>query len=145
LIEVGSHDLAVRKVLDGEIDAGAAKDTVFDRLAGEDPRIERELRILAESDPVPENALVVRSTVRIPCARCHEKVGAGIRSAAAEELDEPRIRERLRELLLNLDGTEEGRRILGAVGADRFIETTDADYRNLYRMIDELWLGPPPE
>lgn len=145
LVEVGSHDLAIRKVLDGEVDAGAAKDLVFDRLAREDPRIERELRVLAKSEPVPENALVVRSTVRIPCARCHERVGAGIRSAAAEELNEPRIRERLRQLLLNLDQTQDGRHILEALGADRFIETTDADYANLYRMIDELWLGAPPE
>jgi phosphate transport system substrate-binding protein len=138
IVFAGSHDTSIRKVLDGEVDAGAAKDLVFRQLAAEDPRIDTELTILAESQPVPENALAIRPAMEIACISCHRDVGPGIDSSAAEQLDGLFVRDRLREELLGLDGTAEGRLVLEAFGADRFVETTDADYENLYRMIHEV-------
>lgn len=73
---VGSHDMSILKVLNGEIAAGAAKDLIYEKLAREDPRIEREMNILGRSVPVPENALVVRKNIDFVCFNCHKEIGS---------------------------------------------------------------------
>ncbi len=133
---VGSHDVSILKVLYGEIEAGAAKDLIYQKLAREDPTIERELLILAESAPVPENALVIREDVDFVCFHCHQQ--SGKKDPNAPDSDEGYsvdLKEKFKELLLNLQETPEGREVLRTFGADRFIETTDSDYRELYQMI----------
>jgi phosphonate transport system substrate-binding protein len=106
----GSHDAAIHAVLDGKADAGAAKNTVYDRLRAEDPRIDRELRILAESPPVPSNGLCVRR---------------GLPRALVEKLQ---------RALLALDRDPEGLAVLKQFGALRFIETSSEDYRPVFEM-----------
>ena len=144
IVYAGSHDTSVRKVLSGEVKAGAAKDLVFDRLAEEDPRVLDELVIIAESLPVPENALVIRSNINIACISCHQQTEGGAASSGGNGLRDFDLAARLREELLGMDRTDEGRQALSALGADRFVETSDADYENLYGMIDELWAGSHP-
>lgn len=100
----GSHDAAITAVLDGKADVGAAKHSVLDRVRREDPRVDRELAILASSPTVPSNGLCVRGEL------------------------EADLREALRRALLDLDGDPEGARVLAQFGALRFIETTAADY-----------------
>lgn len=73
---VGSHDMSILKVLNGEIAAGAAKDLIYEKLAREDPRIEKEMNILGRSVPVPENALVVRKNIDFVCFNCHKEIGS---------------------------------------------------------------------
>ncbi len=136
---VGSHDVAILKVLYGEIEAGAAKDLIFEKLAREDPTIERELVILAESDPVPENALVIRRDIDFVCFNCHQPTaGKGGEKLQLEKNYSVNLRNRLKEILLTLSKSPEGREILRNFGADRFVETTHDDYRELYRMIEDL-------
>ena len=43
----GSHDAAIQAVLDKHADIGAAKHSIYDRLRASDPRIDKELLILA--------------------------------------------------------------------------------------------------
>jgi phosphonate transport system substrate-binding protein len=100
----GTHEDAVRDVLDGKADVGAAKNTVFQRLAKEDPRVREKLTVLARSLDVPENAIALRS-----------------------DLDPP-VRSRLKEVLLNMHRDPEGKRVLERFEAREFIETTDRDY-----------------
>lgn len=100
----GTHEDAVYDVLNGKADIGAAKNTVFHRMAKEDPRIGKELVVLARSPDVPENALALR-----------------------KDLDAP-VRGRLKEALLNMHLDPDGKRVLERFGALRFIETTDEDY-----------------
>jgi phosphonate transport system substrate-binding protein len=104
----GTHEAAIRDVLDGKADAGAAKNTVFDRLASLDPRVRTDLVILARSREVPENGLAVR-----------------------KDLD-PALKRKLEDVLLSMHGDPLGRRILDAFGARRFIPTSDEDYRPVY-------------
>ncbi|NDY42864.1 phosphate/phosphite/phosphonate ABC transporter substrate-binding protein [Dissulfurirhabdus thermomarina] len=104
----GTHEDAIMDVLEGRADVGAAKNTVFARMARENPAVERELRILATSPEVPENGLAVRS-----------------------DLD-PALKRKLKDVLLGMAADPEGRRLLRAFGARRFIETRDADYRPVY-------------
>jgi phosphonate transport system substrate-binding protein len=100
----GTHEDAVHDVLNGKADIGAAKNTVFNRLAKEDPRIGKDLVVLARSPDVPENALALRKDLEAP------------------------VRSRLKEALLNMHMDPDGKQVLERFGALRFIETTDEDY-----------------
>jgi len=105
---VGSHDATIMAVLDGDADVGAAKSSVFDRLNLENPRIKKELTILATSHPVPSNGLCVRP-------------------------DLPNeVKQRLKTLLLKLHLSPEGGTVLERLGALRFEETTRADYQPVF-------------
>ncbi|HEX9049157.1 MAG TPA: phosphate/phosphite/phosphonate ABC transporter substrate-binding protein [Anaeromyxobacter sp.] len=106
----GSHDASVRAVLDREADVGAAKHSVFDRVRRDDPRVERELVILANSPPVPSNGLCVRQDM------------------------EPDLREALRRALLDLAGDATGGAVLARFGALRFVETSAEDYRPVFEL-----------
>ncbi len=101
----GSHDAAISAVLNGKADVGAAKHSIYDRVRKDDPRIDRELLIVARSPWVPSNGLCVR-----------------------KDLDEA-TKQKLREALLNIDRDPEGKTVLEKFGAIRFIETTERDYR----------------
>ncbi len=112
----GTHEAAVRDVLDGKADAGAAKNTVYYRLAREDPRILKELTILERSPDVPENGLALK-----------------------RDLGEA-IRGRIGEILLSMHEDPEGAAILKRFGAIRFIPTSDRDYEPVYRYAREIGL-----
>lgn len=100
----GSHDASLAAVLDRKADVGAAKDTVYERVRAEDPRVDCELRIIATSPPVPSNGLCVRREM------------------------EPDLREALRRALLDLASEPDGAQVLLQFGALRFVETTARDY-----------------
>jgi len=100
----GTHEDAVYDVLKGKADIGAAKNTVFNRLAKGDPRIGKELVVLARSPDVPENALALRKDLEAP------------------------VRNLLKGALLNMHMDPDGKQVLERFGALRFIETTDEDY-----------------
>ncbi|MBP2685662.1 MAG: phosphonate transporter, periplasmic phosphonate-binding protein, partial [Deltaproteobacteria bacterium] len=70
----------------------------------EDPRIGKELVVLARSPDVPENALALRKDLEAP------------------------VRNRLKEALLAMHNDPDGKQVLERFGALRFIETTDEDY-----------------
>lgn len=110
----GSHDAAILAVLNREADIGAAKNTIFDQLAGENPRIEQELIILATSGVVPQNCLAVR-----------------------KDLD-PVLKAELKQALLEMDKTPEGAEALRKFGARGFVETTDRDYAYLYTLTAQV-------
>jgi phosphonate transport system substrate-binding protein len=100
----GTHEDAILDVLNGKADIGAAKNTVYYRLAGTDERVLNELDILDRSPDVPENALALRS-----------------------DLDNT-LKKRIREALLGMDQDSEGMQVLKGFGQARFIETTNQDY-----------------
>jgi phosphonate transport system substrate-binding protein len=106
----GSHDAAITAVLERDADIGAAKHSVYDRVRAENPRVDRELLILASSPPVPSNGLCVRPTL------------------------EADLREALRRALLDLEGDPGGPQVLKQFGALRFIETTSRDYAPVIEM-----------
>ncbi len=134
---VGSHDAAVEMVLNKTVDAGAAKDLIFEKLAAENPRIKQELVVIARSDPVPDNALIIRRKLNIMCYHCHLGDDAYPPKSIKVKLCDY-FTQQLRKSLLNLDKTPEGRQVLRNLGADRFVSTSDEDYKNLYKMVREL-------
>jgi len=106
----GSHDAAVQAVLNKEADIGAAKNTIYDQMASENPRIEKELVILASSGVVPQNCLAVR-----------------------KDLD-PELKNALKRTLLDMDKDPVGAKALQQFGARGFVETTIQDYEYLYQL-----------
>lgn len=110
----GTHEGTIDDILAGKADIGAAKHTVYNRSAAENPRVERELMILARSDDVPENALALRKDI------------------------EGSLRGKLLRALIAMHADPEGAKVLNAFGARRFIETTDDDYNPVLTYTKEL-------
>jgi phosphonate transport system substrate-binding protein len=106
----GSHDAAIKAVLDKKADIGAAKHSVYDRERKHDPRVDSELSILAESPHVPSNGLCVRK-------------GLG-----------DSLKNKLKTILLGLDSDPDGKLVLQQFGAIKFIETTAKDYQPVLDM-----------
>ena len=112
----GTHEDAIRDVLDGKADIGAAKNTVFERLAAKDVRLIDELLVLARSPDVPANALAVR-----------------------KNLDEA-LKIKLRDILLQMDHDEQGLKVLHEFGAKAFIETSEKDYEPVFIYAEKIRL-----
>jgi len=109
----GSHDGAIDAVLEGTADVGAAKNTIYERMLESHPSLTNELVILAKSPRVPSNGLSVR-----------------------KDLD-PKLRDKLQELLLNLHHVPEGVEVLKKLGAKRFVETNREDYKPVLQLAKE--------
>jgi phosphonate transport system substrate-binding protein len=106
----GSHDAAINAVLNRQADVGAAKHSIYERIRELDPRVDRELLILAESPRVPSNGLLVRS---------------GLPES---------IKAKLKSVLLGLHSDPDGKIVLMQFGALKFIETTANDYHPVFEM-----------
>lgn len=113
----GTHEDAIYDVLNRKADIGAAKNTVYEKLAAADKRIKLELVVLERSPDVPENGLAVR-----------------------KDLDDM-IKKKLKEALLGMYGDPEGIAVLKDFGTQRFIETTDKDYLPVYQYAQEIHLN----
>ena len=100
----GTHEDAIYDVLNRKADIGAAKNTVFQRLAKADPRIMKELVVLERSPDVPENALALRKDI------------------------DASVRDRLKDALLKMNLDPDGKKVLEQFGAQRFIETRNEEY-----------------
>ncbi len=100
----GSHDAAIYAVLNKDAEIGAAKNTIFDMLAREDPNVKENLVILEKSPYVPSN-------------------GLGLRKDISTE-----IKQKLKKALLEMHDDADGRDILEEFGVQKFIETTKEDY-----------------
>ena len=113
----GSHDAAIDAVLTGQMDIGAAKHSVYDRVRKEDPRVDKELVIIAVSPWVPSNGLCVR-----------------------KDLDAS-LQKNLKEALISLQSDAAGEKILKEFGAIGFIETSAKDYKPVSDMAKEAGIN----
>lgn len=109
----GSHDAAILSVLNREADVGAAKDTIFNLMKKNNPRIQNELVILAESPLVPSNGLMLR-----------------------RNLDQA-LKARLKKALLELESDPEGKAVLDRMSFQRFIPTKASDYDPVFRLAEK--------
>ena len=112
----GTHDDVIYDVLNRKADIGAAKSTVYQRLAKADPRVPGELVVLERSPDVPENGLAFRKDI------------------------DPHVRKRVKDALLNMDRDPDGKVVLEQFGAKRFIETTNADYAVVLKYVEDIHL-----
>jgi len=116
---VGTHDDAVREVMAGRVDAGAAKNLRLDDYLAEHP--EASVRRLEQGPEVPNNALIVSARL------------------------DPALVDQLVEILSTMHESEEGRATLEAFGARRFVPCSAEEYRAIDEMtqdLGDLWSGP---
>lgn len=106
----GSPEASIQAVLNKEADVGAAESTIYDLLAAENARVEKELVVLASSSVLPLNCLAVR-----------------------RDLD-PELKNALKKTLLDMEKDTDGIKTLRQFGARGFIETNDRDYDYFYRL-----------
>lgn len=109
----GSHDAAIKAVIAGQAEVGAAKNSVYDWFCQREPDAAKKLKILYTSPPVPQNGLAIR---------------AG---------EDPELRKKLKALLLGLHNDTEGLAVLQKLGASRFTETREDDYKPVYDLAAE--------
>lgn len=100
----GSNASAIFAVLDGRADIGSAKNTTFDNLVKNDPSIGQELKVLARSSKVPEITLCIKSKIA------------------------PDFREKLTDILLQMDKSPAGRKVLEQFKARRFVKSSKEDF-----------------
>ncbi len=112
----GTHEDAIHDVLSKKADIGAAKNSVFERMAQADPRVRLELEILEKSPDVPENALAVRNNL------------------------DSSMKKAIQETLLNMHNDPAGKTVLKNFGARKFIQTTDKDYDPVFAYAREIKL-----
>ncbi|MBI5910807.1 MAG: phosphate/phosphite/phosphonate ABC transporter substrate-binding protein [Betaproteobacteria bacterium] len=104
----GSHDASVYAVLQGKASIGAAKDTVYDWVRAKEPRIDKELVVLARSGEFPSNGLGVRKDM------------------------DASLKAKLKSALLHLHDRPQGMQVLAALGSKRFAETMVEDYQPVF-------------
>ena len=107
----GSHESAAWAVYSREADVGAVKNHIFNNLKRDDPNFAEQMMVLAKSKDVPSNSFAV-----------------------SPHLD-PRLREKIQELLLSMHVDPQGRKKLIKFGAQKFIVTTDDHYQPCYEML----------
>ncbi len=112
----GTHEDAILDVLNKKADIGAAKNTAFQRLANENPRILKELVVLDRSPDVPENAFALRKDIDVS------------------------VRNSLKESLLTMHLDPAGKQVLERFGALKFIETTNKDYAIVVKYAEHIHL-----
>ncbi|MBI4843749.1 MAG: phosphate/phosphite/phosphonate ABC transporter substrate-binding protein [Nitrospirae bacterium] len=113
----GSHDAAIYAVLNKEADVGCAKNTIFERLAAEDPSVKNDLVIIAKSPFFPSN-------------------GMGLRN----DIDQP-TRAKLQSVLLDMENSPEGKKVLDEFGAVKFIKTSEDDYLPVFEIAKKAGLN----
>lgn len=118
VIYTGSHDASILSVFTGGADIGCASDLIFNKLTRENPAMRERLLILANSAPVPANVLgIIKGT-------------------------DNAMKKRLRDALMNMEKTPEGRDALSTLGAVRFIETKRSEFEPILEMLNALGLKP---
>lgn len=112
----GSHEAAIRAVLNRQADIGGAKNTVVARFRKESKVFDVAVAIVNENPQggLPENTFAVRKGL------------------------EPSHRQKLKKALLAMHTDPGGKRILTKFGAGRFIATTDEDFKALYAWVRHL-------
>jgi phosphate/phosphite/phosphonate ABC transporter binding protein len=108
------HDIVVYKVLDRQADCGTVKDGVYDKLAKSDERVKKELVIVATSQPFPDGNVMFR------------------KGAPAD------LVKATREAFLGMEKAVEAKPALDAVGADRFIPSSQKDYAPLAKAVASI-------
>ena len=106
----GSHESAILGVLDGRAAIGSAKSTVYMNMVNSDPSIGQELEIIAQSPKVPEVTLCIKSEIDLE------------------------LREKLRNILLQMDKTADGLKVLSQFKAKRFVGSRKEDFAIIEKM-----------
>jgi phosphonate transport system substrate-binding protein len=110
VVEAGSHERALKLILNHRIDWAAIDCTVLEEKFRQDPSLTDQLRVVKTFGPNP-----------IPPWVAHRSVPGG-------------LLERLRDAFLSLHESEDGQIVLRRLHMARFVSVGDADYNPIRRM-----------
>ncbi len=111
---VGSQESSIMNAFLRLSDAGATWPPPWRALQREHPQEASELKVIWQTDPLINNSVMVRDDVP------------------------PALSARVRQLLLELDRSPDGRRILDAMETARFTAAEDDDYGVVRRYVDRF-------
>ena len=103
-VESGAHQISLKMVVDGKIDASAIDSTVLEAELARAPHVRSDIRIIGSLGPSPMPPWVMRRD--LPVAMKHS----------------------LREVILGMGDDPDGQDILHAWGISRFVPVNDATY-----------------
>jgi len=121
IVESGAHQVSLRLVLEGAVEASAIDSTVLELELRRHPDLAAQLRIIEHLGPSP-----------IPPWLVSTQVPAELRS-------------RLRAVLLHMECDPQGQAILAASGIARFVSVSDRDYdpiRHMAQVADRVSFSP---
>ncbi len=115
----GGFDASLYDVLDGRADIGCVKNTILNNIILKDPSVMKEIKIIAQSPAMPTNVLCVKHTL-------------------PED-----IKQKIMDVLLNMDHDPLGKSILKKMNFNRFIKARVENFLPVYRMLESI--GESPE
>lgn len=111
---VGSQESSIMNVYLKQADAGATWPPPWRQFQKDHPKEAAQLDVIWETPHLMNNSVMVRDDVP------------------------PRVRDRVRQLLIDLAGSKEGRHILGAMETARFHPADDASYTPVHAFIERF-------
>jgi phosphonate transport system substrate-binding protein len=112
-VEAGAHQVSLRKILDGEVDASAIDSIVLEMELKQRPELAPHLRIIETLGPSPVPPVVASTTVPVA------------------------LRRAVQQYLLAMHEEAEGCAILADAGVARFAPVVDADYDAIRQMAQD--------
>lgn len=106
-----SHDRAVSAVADGLVDGAAVDHLVYEAMVQRDPSLAERVRVIRKSEPIGTPPVVVGPDV------------------------DPVTREQIRQVLLHMHESEEGREILRSLHVERWVVPPESAYDPIRRML----------
>lgn len=103
-VESGAHQISLRMIVNGEIDAAAIDSTVLENELTREPQLKRDIRVIEEMGPSPMPPWVMRAN--LPLA----------------------LRQALRTAFLHMHHDDEGLKALQSWGMARFDSVDDVSY-----------------
>jgi phosphonate transport system substrate-binding protein len=104
------HDQSIRAVAERRVDGAAVDSLIWEHAVRRTPKLMRQIRIVAKSDPCGIPPVVVRPGL------------------------DPELKKRLKDILLSASADPEGNDILRGMMIDRFVPGDDANYDSIRRM-----------
>jgi len=114
----GGHDASALAVANGDVDAGAVASNTYESMVAEGVIEEGQVRIIWESDPIPESPIAVR----------------GDMPAEAKS--------RIKEVFVGMKPEDVGKEEISPDGAIGYVEAEDSDYDVIRDLAGTLGLKP---
>lgn len=110
----GGHDASALAAQNGTVDAGAVSSTVYRQMIDEGVMQEDDVRIVHESEPIPESPIAVRG-------------------------DLPQeMKDRIQQIFVEMTPEAVGAEALGSEDAVGYVEARDSDYDVIRELVDQL-------
>ncbi len=110
----GGFDASLYDVVDGRADIGCVKNTVLNEIIRKEPSVIKEIKIIAQSPPMPTNVLCLSKSL------------------------EPEVKSKIINVLLDMANDPFGKNILKNMKFKRFIRAYEDNFMPVYRLLEGI-------